>query len=134
MTLGARHRRSGIQTCTELTKQADDLAKQVLDLYVDGKGYWTCLLDSGQRIEVRHCIDFFFVVACMQDDLGPRRLSEMTDFVNRELWTKDWLRALSEMDGAAKDSLRPDHGSTGSFDAWPAFRGSLSCAAQSRVR
>jgi hypothetical protein len=121
-TVAKLRARSGeVGTAANLTKQADDLAKQVLDLYVDGKGYWACLLDSGQRIEVRHCIDFFFIVACMREDLGRRRLNEMADFVNRELWTKDWLRALSEMDGAAEVSLRPDHGSTGSFDAWPAF-------------
>ena len=105
----------------QLTTQADDLAKQVLGLYVDGKGYWSCMRDDGTRVEVRHCIDFFFTIACMQSDLDPSRIREMIQFVNRELWTEDWLRALSLSDAAAKDSLRPDHGCTGSFDAWPPF-------------
>jgi hypothetical protein len=42
----------------------------------------------------------------------------MADFVNRELWTADWLRALSFSDAAAQESLRRDYGCTGAFDAW----------------
>jgi hypothetical protein len=57
----------------------------------------------------------------MQSDLGQRRIDDMNDFVDRELWTPHWLRALSMQDAAAQDSLRPDHGSTGSYDAWPAL-------------
>jgi len=105
----------------DLKKQADELSRRVLDLYVDGKGYWACQFDDGKKVEVRHCIDFFTTIFCMKEDMGERRIREMSAFVNRELWTEDWLYALSPLDGAAKDSLRPDHGSTGSFDAWPAL-------------
>lgn len=105
----------------DLKRQADELAPHVLALYVDGKGYWACQFDNGKNVEVRHCIDFFTTIFCMAKDLEARRIREMTDFVDRELWTENWLYALSPLDGAAKDSLRPDHGSTGSFDAWPAL-------------
>jgi hypothetical protein len=45
----------------------------------------------------------------------------MIAFVNQELWTPHWLRALSLRDGAANVATRADHGSTGSYDAWPAL-------------
>ena len=46
---------------------------------------------------------------------------EMASFVERELRTADWMRALSlSDDGANVSSFRPDHGTLGSYDAWPA--------------
>jgi hypothetical protein len=105
----------------ELNQLADKLAKEVLSLYVDGQGFWACAMPDGKKVEVRHCIDFFTTIGAMENELGRRRIEEMISFVNRELWTPDWLYALSPRDGAAKDSLRPDHGSTGSYDAWPAL-------------
>src|SRR5271165_4734281 len=105
----------------ELNQLADKLAAEVLSLYVDGQGFWACLMADGKKIGVRHCIDFFTTIAAMRDDLGAQRIEEMVAFVNRELWTPHWLYALSPLDGAAKVSMRPDHGSTGSYDAWPAL-------------
>jgi hypothetical protein len=116
-----RSRRGEVARAAELKQQADQLAAEVLGLYVDGKGFWACRLEDGRRVEVRHCIDFFTVIDAMQSDLGQRRIDDMNDFVDRELWTPHWLRALSMQDAAAQDSLRPDHGSTGSYDAWPAL-------------
>jgi hypothetical protein len=105
----------------ELNQLADKLAKEVLDLYVDGQGFWACELPYAKKVEVRHCIDFFTTIAAMENELGPRRIEEMIAFVNRELWTPEWLYALSPRDGAARESTRPDHGSTGAYDAWPAL-------------
>ena len=116
-----RTRRGEAAKAAQLKQLADRLAAEVLTLYVDGKGYWACRLDDGKRVEVRHCIDFFTLIDTMQSDLGQRRINEMIDFVDRELWTPHWLRALSLQDAAANLSLRPDHGSTGSYDAWPAL-------------
>jgi hypothetical protein len=94
------------------------LAEEVLGLYVDGQGFWACQLPDVKKVNVRHCIDFF---TAMENELGPRRIAEMISFVDRVLWTPSWLYALSPRDGATKESLRPDHGSTGSYDAWPAL-------------
>ena len=105
----------------ELSQIADSLAKELLSLYVDGKGFWACEMPDGKKVEVRHCIDFFTTIGAMENELGQRRIEEMISFVSRELWTPDWLYALSPKDGAAKESLRPDHGSTGAYDAWPAL-------------
>jgi hypothetical protein len=45
---------------------------------------------------------------------------QMVAFVERELLTKNWLRAQSLADIAAAKSDRPDHGPMGSYDAWAA--------------
>lgn len=105
----------------ELNQLSDRLAAEVLTLYVDGKGFWACRLTDGREVEVRHCIDFFTTIDTMKQDLGPERIAEMIAFANRELWTPNWLRALSLEDAAANVATRADHGSTGSYDAWPAL-------------
>ncbi|MDX9971545.1 MAG: hypothetical protein RBU21_01005 [FCB group bacterium] len=116
-----RTRQGQFDKAGELRAQADALAREVLSLYVPGKGYWTCLMDDGSRVEVRHCIDYFTVGRCMFGDLTDTMKNEMTVFVERELVSGNWLRALSLEDAAAKDSPRADHGYTGAYDAWPAL-------------
>jgi len=116
-----RTSRGETERARELNELANKLANEVLSLYVDGQGFWTCELNDGKKVEVRHCIDFFTTVAAMENELGPRRIEEMISFVNRELWTPNWLYALSPKDRAANESLRSDHGSTGAYDAWPAL-------------
>jgi hypothetical protein len=44
-----------------------------------------------------------------------------TGFVTSELLTDTWMRALSPLDVAAKDSDRTDHGPYGAYDGWPAL-------------
>ena len=102
-----------------LRHQADRLAAEVLGLYVPGTGYWQTVHPDGQRIPVRHCIDFFTVSYCMEQDLTATMKREMTGFVEAELLTSHWMRALSLSDPAASESNRPDHGPMGAYDAWP---------------
>jgi hypothetical protein len=116
-----RSMRGEADRARDLNQLADQLAAAVLTLYVDGNGFWACQLTDGKKVEVRHCIDFFTTIASMKQDLGPRRIEEMLAFVDRELWTPHWLRALSVLDEAAGLSTRADHGYTGSYDAWPAL-------------
>jgi hypothetical protein len=116
-----RNKRGEAARSVQLEKEADALAADVLGLYVDRGGFWACRLTDGKKVEVRHCIDFFTLIDCMQSDLGQRRIGEMVQFVNTELWTPHWLRALSLRDAAASVATRADHGSTGSYDAWPAL-------------
>ncbi|MGA2869287.1 MAG: hypothetical protein ABSF34_09025, partial [Verrucomicrobiota bacterium] len=42
-------------------------------------------------------------------------------FVESELLTRDWMRAMSLKDAAAAISDRPDHGPMGAYDGWPAL-------------
>ena len=49
---------------------------------------------------------------------GATLRREMTDFVKRELFQCDWLRAMSLKDAAAAHSDRPDHEPLGAYDGW----------------
>jgi hypothetical protein len=135
-----RNKRGEAAQSVQLGKEGDALAAEVLGLYVDHEGFWACRLGDGKKVEVRHCIDFFTLIDCMQSDLGQRRIGEMVQFVNTELWTPHWLRALSLADAAASEARRADHGSTGSYDAWPAltaeaiFRVGMELEAMERLR
>ena len=40
----------------------------------------------------------------------------MVSFVKEELFTRDWMRAMSLQDAAAANSDRPDHGPMGAYD------------------
>ena len=134
-----RKRGDGDQAA-QLVAQANELAKAVLSLYVEGKGFWACQKDDGSKVEVRACIDFITTIDTMRSDLGQRRIDEMVAFVNNELWTGNWLRALSLSDQEAPTATRADHGSTGSYDAWPAltieafFRAGRESEALARLR
>jgi hypothetical protein len=54
----------------------------------------------------------------LANDLTPAMRREMTDFVKRELFASDWMRAMSLQDAAASISDRPDHGPMGAYDGW----------------
>jgi len=122
----------------QFRKEADDIAKEVLDLYINGKGYWMCEYLDGKKVGIPICFDFFTIARCMQDDLSPKIKTEMMDFVTRDLWMGNWMRSLALYDESAQKtlstqkgrdswlnsewrgaSLRADHGCTGAFDAWP---------------
>jgi hypothetical protein len=135
-----RDKRGEAARSVQFSKVAEALAGEVLGLYVDHQGFWACRLTDGKKVEVRHCIDFFTLIECMQSDLGERRIGEMVRFANNELWTTHWLRALSLRDATAEKATRADHGSTGSYDAWPAltaeaiFKAGMEAEAMDRLR
>lgn len=120
-TAELRHRTGQTAQAETLSRKADRLAADVLKLYVPGRGYWNTVHPDGQRIAVRHCIDFFTVAYCMDTDLTAMMKREMTHFAADELLTTHWMRALSLNDAAAPESNRPDHGPMGAYDAWPPF-------------
>ena len=68
--------------------------------------------------QVRHIIDFATIAHALATDLPSNVASEMVAFVQRELHTDNWLRALSLQDAAAPQSDRKDHGPYGSYDGW----------------
>jgi len=51
----------------------------------------------------------------------------MNQFVETELLTRTWMRAMSLKDPAAAKSDRPDHGPMGSYDAWPPMTMNVMC-------
>ena len=113
--------RGGKQRAAELRQAADAIAEEVLRLYKPGDGVWHALHRDGKRVELRHCFDFATIGRYMADDLPEQVRAEMVEFVQRELLTDTWMRAMSPQDQAAAISDRPDHGPLGAFDAWPAM-------------
>jgi hypothetical protein len=105
----------------ELRADAEKLLPVVLSLYKSGDGVWYGIHDDGQRVELRHCVDYIYVGNAFASDLTPDMRREMTDFVKDELFTRDWMRAMSLKDAAAAISDRPDHGTMGAYDGWPAL-------------
>jgi hypothetical protein len=106
---------------SKLRADAEKLLPAVLSLYKPGDGVWYGLHDDGRRVELRHCVDYIYVGNALAEDLTPETRLEMTDFVKHELLTRDWMRAMSLKDAAARISDRPDHGPMGAYDGWPAL-------------
>ena len=102
----------------ELREDAQKLLPEVMSLYKPGDGVWYGLHTDGQRVELRHCVDFIYVGDALPVDLTPTMRREMTGFVTQELLTRDWMRAMSLKDAAAALSDRPDHGPMGAYDGW----------------
>jgi hypothetical protein len=105
----------------QLRASAKSLAAAVLKLYVPVEGVWFAVQPTGQRFKVRHIYDFITVAMWMMEDLSPTMRREMVAFVERELITEWWMRALSLEDPAWSGSARPDHGPMGAYDEWPAL-------------
>jgi hypothetical protein len=112
----------------QMHAEADAMVKAVMSLYVPGTGVWVSLHRDGSRVEMRHCYDFATVGRFMSSDLPANLRGEMVGFVKRELLAERWMRAQSMLDVAAAVSDRPDHGSMGAYDAWPAVTVDAMCA------
>jgi hypothetical protein len=104
-----------------LRKEADELGRRVLELYVPGKGIWKCRLPDGSYNEVHHCYDFGTTLMNIGDMMPTSQKKEMVAFFNRELKTPTWMRALSTRDLDVTFSIRPDHQWTGAYCSWPAL-------------
>jgi hypothetical protein len=104
-----------------LRKEADELGRRVLELYVPGKGIWKCRLPDGTYNEVHHCYDFGTTLLNIGDMIPSSQKKVMVAFFNRELKTPSWMRALSTRDLDVTFSIRPDHQWTGAYCSWPAL-------------
>ncbi|MGC9942677.1 MAG: hypothetical protein ABSE48_12645 [Verrucomicrobiota bacterium] len=113
--------KGNVARAQELRADAEKLLPAVLSLYKPGDGVWYGLHDDGNRVELRHCVDYIYVGNALANDLTPDMRRQMTDFVKRELLMRDWMRAMSLKDAAAAVSDRPDHGPLGAYDGWPAL-------------
>jgi hypothetical protein len=102
----------------ELQEKAAAFLPAVLGLYKNGTGVWNAYHLDGTLVELRHCVDYIYVGNALQSDLTAVQKSEMNAFVKRELFMRDWMRAMSLQDAAAAHSDRPDHGPMGAYDGW----------------
>ncbi len=102
----------------ELDAKVAALLPKVMSLYKSGDGVWNAWQLNGKRVELRHCVDFIYAGNALKRDLSATQKSEMVSFVKKELLTRDWMRAMSLKDSAARNSDRPDHGPMGAYDGW----------------
>jgi hypothetical protein len=100
-------------------EKAKMLLQEVKSLYEPGQGVWSALDKKGNKIPLRHCFDYIMVGESLYEDLEDSVKMQMTKFVEDELLTTTWMRAMSLKDPAAANSDRPDHGPMGSYDGWP---------------
>jgi hypothetical protein len=120
-TLADYHARAGhLKRAGDLRTAANALLPEVLKLYNPQTGSWNVLYPDGRQIDSRHIYDYLTVGTTISDDLSPETKAGMMAFVDRELMTKTWLRAMSRQDPSAFDSDRSDHGPAGSYTGWPA--------------
>lgn len=110
-----------------LRAKAEKLLPFVLALYEPAEGVWNAMDTTGKKVPIRHCFDYITVGQALEGDLSAKIKSEMNNFVETELLTKTWMRAMSFKDPAAAKSDRPDHGPMGSYDAWPALTMDVMC-------
>jgi hypothetical protein len=110
--------KGNLARANELRDEADELLPSILALYKSGDGVWHGLHKDGTHVELRHSVDYIYVGNALARDLTPTMRREMTGFVKRELFTSDWMRAMSLHDAAAAISDRPDHGPMGAYDGW----------------
>jgi len=102
----------------ELQDKAEAFVPVVMGLYKPGAGVWNAYHMDGAQVELRHCVDFIYVGNALRNDLTSTQKTEMIGFVKRELFMRDWMRAMSRQDAAAAHSDRPDHGPMGAYDGW----------------
>ncbi|MFE7392206.1 LamG domain-containing protein [Streptomyces sp. NPDC057582] len=106
-------------TAKELTDRAESLLNEVLKLYDKANnGVWNCRYPDGTTVAVRMVMDFCVVGTLLAPSLTEEQKTAMKRFVTDELLVGDWMRALSLADPMAP-VIRGDHGSDGSYDAWP---------------
>lgn len=102
-------------------REAEELGRRVLELYVPGKGIWKCRQPDGTYNEVHHCYDFGTTLMNIGDMMSATQKKEIVEFFKRELQTPTWMRALSTRDLDVTFSIRPDHQWTGAYCSWPAL-------------
>ena len=102
-----------------LEQEAQQILRDVQQLYVEGKGYWRARFPDGSEREVRHGYDLLTLLNTIPDDLTAKQKAEMVAFFRRELQTPTWMHALSPGDDDAFRDVRPDHQWNGAYPAWP---------------
>ena len=112
------------------SRAAQRMGRDVLDHFAGGP--FACTQADGERHVVRGVHDFAYVGRELGQDVPPFVRRQMLDFALTELFTEDWLRALSpeDVDAHAADlpsaqRARADHQSAGSSPAWAAWAASV---------
>jgi hypothetical protein len=110
-----RRLRGELGQARSLEAEAGTLLRNVLSLYVEGKGYWRCRQPDGSHHDVHHIYDFVAVLESISEDLPAKVRHEMVENFRRHHQTRNWTASLSAWDDDAHRALRVDHQWTGSF-------------------
>ncbi len=102
----------------ELRREAEAFLPAVLTLYNQDSGAWNLIRVDGTIVPVQHCFDYIYVANALANDLSAEQKRGMNEFVQRELFTRDWMRAMSLKDPDVPKATRPDHAYTGAYDGW----------------
>jgi hypothetical protein len=102
----------------DLRRKADAFLPAVLSLYNKDSGAWNLRRVDGATVPVQHCVDFIYAGDALFNDLSTEQKTGLINFAKRELFTKDWMRAMSLKDPNYPRATRPDHSYTGSYDGW----------------
>lgn len=111
----------------ELNDKAERLLPVILSMYEPGEGVWNAMDAKGNKVPIRHCFDYIVIGQALENDLSEQMKTEMNHFVENELLTRTWMRAMSLKDPAAAQSDRPDHGPMGSYNGWPPMTMDVMC-------
>jgi hypothetical protein len=84
-----------------LRVKAKTLLPFVLSLYSPGQGVWDALDTAGNKVPIRHCYDYIMIGQALEKYLPSHTKTEMDHFVQSELRTRTWMRAMSLKDPAA---------------------------------
>ena len=103
---------------TELRQKADAFLPAVLTLYNRDTGAWNLRRMNGTVVPVQHCFDYIYVANALVNDLTNDQKRGMNTFVERDLMTRDWMRAMGLKDPDVPRAVRPDHAYTGAYDGW----------------
>ncbi|NQT58203.1 MAG: hypothetical protein HQ557_04390 [Bacteroidetes bacterium] len=96
------------------------LLKEVLALYREGKGYFSCRFSDGRVFDAPNLYDVGVVLSTLGDELPAAMVTEIAEFVRDNLITKTWCHNLWPLSLDVVSGLRCDHQWAGSFSAWPA--------------
>jgi hypothetical protein len=99
----------------KLEDDASQLLNNVMDLYVQGKGYWRCLQPDGSYNEVDHVYDFVAIFESIAEDLPKSVQKEMVENFFKNHQTSNWTKSLSPWDEDQHRSFRVDLQWTGSY-------------------
>ena len=100
--------------------EIQQLLKEVMGLYQEGKGYFSCRFPDGRLFDAPNLYDLGVVLSNLYDELPAYMVTEIAEFVRDNLITKTWSHNLWPLSVDVVSGVRCDHQWAGCFAAWPA--------------
>ena len=107
-------------TPTELRHESERLLQEVLTLYNEGQGYFSCRFPDGSVYGAANLYDIGVVLSTVGERLPQHIVEEIAKFARDNLITPTWSHCLRPVDPDVVSGMRCDHQWVGCFAAWPA--------------